>query len=378
MASFFSLLRYSFGNEDWRTEEKALNIQPSDHVLCITASGDRPLNLLFRECQKIVCIDANSAQNHLLELKIAAMTVLDYEKYLAFLGANACKERGKFLDSLQSKMSPEAFRFWTTHKKMIEKGVLYQGSMERLTNLIAKIFALTRGRKVKRLFSMTDLEEQKKFVKKEWDSYIWRKIFNILLNPLISRILIKDPGLANIGINIKAGTYIYERIQASLERELANKNPLLSLLLKGKVSKEGYSFYLTEPGAKVIKNRLSTLEIRTMDLLDYLDSLPGPTFDVYSLSDVSSYLSYPNFIRLLKGILRTAKPNARFCLRQFLSFYEIPKNLETYFSRDTQLEKRLEQNDNCFVYRFLTGTIPKSNSFEFSSINKEDLATIVS
>lgn len=364
MKRFFSCLRYSFGNEDWRTEEEALDIQPRDHVLCITASGDRPLNLLVRECQKIVCIDANPVQNHLLKLKAVAMEGLDYQAYLAFLGAMPSKERKQTLQNLLPYMDQEAARFWFKHKKMVARGVLYQGAVERLTNVVAKVVSLVRGRKVKRLFAMNNIEEQRKFLKEEWDSYFLRKIFNMILNTFLSRVIIEDPGLTNFSSDIKPGNYIYDRIHASLERELAKKNPLLSLILRGKVSQEAFSPYLTEEGTQSIKSRLSVLEIRTADILDYLDSLSEPTFDVFSLSDVISYLSYPNFIRLLKGMIRTAKPGARFCLRQFLSAYEIPSNLQTYFVRNKSLEKRLEGLDNCFVYRFMVGKILPASVME--------------
>jgi S-adenosylmethionine-diacylglycerol 3-amino-3-carboxypropyl transferase len=357
MTKFFSLLRYSFGNEDWRTEEEALDIQPHDHVLCITASGDRPLNLLTRECQKMVCVDANSAQNYLLHLKAAAMNHLDYEEYLAFLGATPCRERKQVLDSLIPCMDPAAGQFWAKRKNMVAKGILYQGAVERLTNLVAKLFAVARGKKIKRLFAMNNIEEQRKFLREEWDSYFLRKLFNLVLNTFLSRLIIEDPGLANFSPDLKPGNYLYDRIHASLERELAKKNLLLSLLLKGKVSKEAFSPYLTEEGIQAIKPRLSTLEVHTVDIVNYLESLTEPTFDVFSVSDVASYLSYPNFIRLLKGMIKTAKPGARFCMRQFLSSYEIPSSLQPYFIRDKSLEKRLERLDNCFVYRFTVGTI---------------------
>ena len=357
MTKFFSNLRYSFGNEDWRTEEEALKIQPKDHVLCITASGDRPLNLLIRDCEKITCLDANPTQNFLLQLKAAAMQALDYHDYLAFLGAASHHHRVHVLQHLFPFMNQEAVQFWSKHKKMISKGILYQGRVERLTNLIAKVFHLTRGKKVKRLFSMDNLEEQRKFLKEEWDSKIMRGVFNLALNTFISRVMIEDPGLANYGAEIKPGNYIYDRIFASLERDLANKNLLLSLLLRGKVSREAYPPYLTREGSESIRKRLSALEIRTTDVLSYLDSLSGPTFNAFSLSDVPSYLSYPNFVRLLEGIVKTAKPGARFCLRQFLSSYEIPPHLRKHFVRDLSLERKLEDVDNCFVYRFMVGNI---------------------
>jgi S-adenosylmethionine-diacylglycerol 3-amino-3-carboxypropyl transferase len=370
MASFFSRLRYSFGNEDWRTEEAALDIQPQDQVLCITASGDRPLNLLARECKKIVCVDANYVQNHLLQLKVEAMRRLDYQEYLAFLGAIPGKGRQETLQLLLPHMDSQAAKFWSEHERMVAKGILYQGTVERLTSIVAKIFSLTRGKKVKRLFSINNLEEQKKFLQDEWENFFWNKFFHFVLHPSFIRFFIKDPGLTNVGSNIKP-TYLYDRIHSSLEKELAKRNPLLSLILRGRVSQDAFSPYLTEEGTHVIKNRLSSLEIHTADVIDYLDSLSGPTFDVFSLSDVASYISYPDFIRLLKNIVRTAKPGARFCLRQFLSSYEIPTHLQPFFLRDKALEKRLERQDNCFVYRFLIGTVGSSQVVAHRSSSKK-------
>ena len=364
MASFFSLLRYSFGNEDWKTEEEALGITPSDKILCITASGDRPLNLLARECQKMICIDANPVQNYLLELKAAAMKALEYKTYIAFLGAVPCENRKILLQSVLPHLSSAAGQFWIEHIKMIEKGILYQGSVERLTRILAKLFSVMRGAKIEKLFAMNNLEEQRQFVRDHWDSYFWRKTFKVLLNPFISQFFIKDPGLLNVGSDIKAGVYIYERIQDSLDRDLAKKNPLLSLILKGKVLPDAFSPYLTEEGTEVIKQRLSSLEVHTGNVLDYLDSFSGPEFDCFSLSDIASYMSYPNFVKLLTLIIKTARPGARFCLRQFLSSYEIPAHLKGYFNRDRALEKKLDKQDNCFVYRFLVGTVVGKESLE--------------
>ena len=87
MNDFFSRLSYSFGNEDWNTEYQALKVKPSDKVVCITASGGRPLNLLLQDCEQVVTVDANKIQNYLLKLKSAALKEVDYEEYLDFLVA---------------------------------------------------------------------------------------------------------------------------------------------------------------------------------------------------------------------------------------------------------------------------------------------------
>lgn len=357
MTRFFSTLRYSFGNEDWKTEKEALDLQKDDTVLCITASGDRPLNLLMRECQKIVCVDANPSQNHLLNLKKQAMKQLDYTSYLAFLGALPCDNRMQIFKTLEPHLDSKSASFWQKQSKMIVKGVIYQGRVERLTDLCAKFLSWIRGRKIDRLFSFDDVEEQRKFVKEEWDSALLRGIFNLFLNTFIGKMTIEDPGLVNFASEIKPGTYIYERLIKSLERDLAKKNPLLSLIMKGKVSKEAYAPYMTEEGTNVIKNRLHVMDVHTTNVINYLESLPEPTFNAFSLSDVSSYLSYDDFVRLLRAILKTSKPGAKFCLRQFMTSHEMPKDLKPHFVRDSALEKRLEETDSCFVYRFMVGKI---------------------
>lgn len=62
---------------------------------------------------------------------------------------------------------------------------------------------------------------------------------------------------------------------------------------------------------------------------------------------------------MLKGILRAAKPGAKFCLRQFLTLHKIPEPLVSHFKRDKNLEKELEDEDSCFIYRFFVGDVVK-------------------
>ena len=107
MASFFHRISYSFGNEDWRTEEKALAIEPGDRVVAVTASGDRPLHCLLGDPREVVAVDANANQNHVLRLKIAEMRQLDYERYVAFLGARPCKHRNELFAEVRKGLDAE-------------------------------------------------------------------------------------------------------------------------------------------------------------------------------------------------------------------------------------------------------------------------------
>ncbi|MFI5344459.1 MAG: DUF3419 family protein, partial [Chlamydiales bacterium] len=357
MGKFFSRLSYSLGNEDWETEAEALKIQSHDTVLCITASGDRPLNLLMNDCRKIVSIDANPVQNYLLNLKIGAMQTFSYERYLSFLGAVSEKGRKEGLQLLLPLLDKDSAEFWLKNQKMIDKGVLYQGAMERLLKPFAGAMGIMRRKTLKKLFSFQDLDEQRKFVQQHWDRKWWRKAFEWLLSPSITPFYFEDPGLVNIGSKINPGVYIYERIMHSLNHCLANQNPLFSLIFQGYLLPAAYSPYLTQSGTKIIKQRIDRITIRTGEVVQYLESLTEPTFDCFSLSDIASYMDASHFIRLLRVIHKVAKPGARFCIRQFLSSQQMPLEMQGFFERDLPLEQRLEKEDRCFLYRFLVGTI---------------------
>lgn len=360
MKPFFSRLSYSFGNEDWRTEREALQIQPDNRVVCITASGDRVLHLLMDPCREIVAVDLNPTQNHLLNLKMAALAHFDYEKYLAFLGAAPSKNRLELLSLLTPYLPPHSATFWHTHRRMIEKGILYQGAVERIAKLMAKCLGVFRRQKIAQLFQFNDVAAQKLFVEKQWDTYYWRKIVELALHPKFSRLWMKDPGLYEyLGQSIDPGKYIYNRMNDYLCRYLAKESLLLSFLFLGKVGKEAMPPYLTEPGTRVIRSHLDRVSIRNEDIVKFLENEPDNSYDRFSISDVASYISESNFQRMIKSIYRTARPGARFCLRQFLSHQTIPEQWQDKLCRDPALEKRLEQEDRMFVYRFLVGTVNK-------------------
>lgn len=361
MNDFFSRLSYSFGNEDWNTEYQALKVKPNDKVVCITASGDRPLNLLLQDCRQVVTVDANKIQNYLLKLKSAALKELDHEEYLDFLFARKGFIPQETIDRVLKWLESDCKEYWFKRQSKLQKGIVYQGWVEIITRRVQFFTKLFRGEKINKLFAMHDIEEQKKFVEKEWDTKNWRRVFKWTLNPFFSKWILRDPGMYfNISSQIgHPGQYLYNRMHSYLTSGLAKRSLLLSLLLTGKVSEEAYPPYLVKDTSKIIKERLDRLQIQTKDIISYLESTQDNQFDCFSLSDVASYIDTNNFERLLKAILKTAKPGARFSIRQFMSEQYIPDYLKKHFVRDSLLESKLDKEDHCCVYRFMVGTIEK-------------------
>ncbi|MDR3476414.1 MAG: DUF3419 family protein [Gammaproteobacteria bacterium] len=358
---FYTKLNYSIGNEDWRVEAQALRVKKESRVICVTASGDRPLHLLMTDCAEIISIDMNRTQNYLLELKIAAIAKLDYEKYLAFLGCTPCSTRLVIFRELKSALSKDAADFWEAHQKLLERGIIYQGRTERLTQLGAKAFRLVRNQKIKKLFAFDDLNEQRQFIKAEWDTRALRKTFEMLINPKLSQFFFKDPGLNSfVDFANKPGTYIYERMIVCLNTHLAKKSPLIQLLFTGKLMPEGYFPYLTYEGYTAIRRHMNRINIITGNIIDFMEHATNANqIDAFSMSDIASYMPQAIFEKLLRSIQNAATPDARFCLREFISNRKIPADLQATYKRDMDLEKKLEKEESNFVYRFMVGEIQK-------------------
>ena len=358
MASFFHRISYSFGNEDWRTEEKALAIEPGDRVVAVTASGDRPLHCLLGDPREVIAVDANPCQNHVLRLKMAAIRRLDYERYLAFLGARPCKHRQELFAEVRKDLDAEAAAFWLKHQKQVLKGVLYQGAIERWIRRISLLIRLLRRRKVSSLFSFDVIEEQREFVEQQWDTFLWRRLFDLVMNPVFCRLVLRDPGLYDqVHGSISVGAHLNRRMHRCLCRHLVKENSLISLVLRGEVSPEGFPPYLEEAGYRRIRPRLDRITIHTGDLVQYLRSAVPDSIDRFSLSDVASYLPEGRFNEMLAAMIRAARPGARFSSRQFLSRHAVRPAHAARLERETRLEQDLELDDRCFVYRFMVGTV---------------------
>lgn len=360
---FFSRLSYSFGNEDWRVERQALKIQPEDTVVCVTASGDRPLDLLLDECKELISVDLNPIQNYLCKLKATAMRHFNYDDYLSVLGAKEDKFRSEKIDRLLPLLTLEEKNFWIANRKLLNKGVLYQGAVERLCKKIAVFMRIFRGKKIDTLFEIEDIETQKKFVNEVWDSTFWRKLFCSILNSKVIRRTLHDPGFLDPHDNsIRPGNYIYERIHRSLETAPANENPFLTLIFKGRVPSKAFPPYLTPTGTHIISKRLSKMRWENANMIDYLESVKPSSIDCFSLSDIASYMDALSFDRLTRAVLRAASANARFCIRQFMSNHSIPKDIAHCFVRNNPLEEELEKQECCCIYRLMVGHIDKTTS----------------
>ena len=224
-SGFHETLNYASVNEDWRTEATALRIGKADHVLCVTGSGDRPLDMLALDPARVVAIDRNPAQNRLLALKIAAMRSLEYEDYAAFLGLTRASRRwrAEVWQELQGSLASDCRTFWRANRGMILAGVIYRGRWERFYRRVATLVGVLRPRMIPRLFEFDDIEKQRAYVRAHWERPAWKAAFHVVCSPITSRLVLGDPAYY-LHAQVRLAETMYGRIQASRERHLAREN----------------------------------------------------------------------------------------------------------------------------------------------------------
>lgn len=355
---FLRTLNYAAVNEDWRTEAAALSIGRTDTVLCVTGSGDRPLDVLALDPARVVAIDLNPAQNHLLLLKMAAMQQLSYEEYAAFLGltSGARQLRAEVWRQLRRELPPATRAFWEKHTAAIQAGVIYQGRWERFYRRAAVLARALRPHAIPALFEFDSLEDQRDFVRLHWDTRLWRAAHAAVCSPLTSRLLLRDPAYYKY-VAVPVGQVLYQRMRDSLGRYLARENFMMSLVLRGRLPDGDLPPYLTRAGYDCIRPRLDRLHVVTADVHEYLAEQPPAVFTRFSLSDVPSFLTASGFERLLDGVIERAASGARVVVRQFLTRYSLSAQHSARLTREPELERRLALEDRAFAYEFLVAKV---------------------
>jgi len=349
---FFNKINYSACNEDSESELQALSLTKSDTLLCITASGARPLDLLIGKPKKIISIDFNRTQNYLLSLKIAAYKTLNYSEFLSFIGVNNNKTREVLYNRVTLWLSEEVKKYWDTHYHIIEKWLLYSGTWEKLLIWISKLW-FTRKKKLWRLLGMKTLQEQKNYWDRHWDNKIWKIFLYLLCNKFLWKRIIKEPWALLISNDFSIYEYIHSRLNYLVEKHQLSENHFANLVFLWKYSENCIlPLHLREENFDTIKQQVDKIEIIT----DSLENIVNreelmKNITAYSLSDFWSYADDSNYSWIWKNIVKYSRNDAKFCERQFLVKRK-PDFFSKWIQRDQDLEKKLYTEDNTVFYTF--------------------------
>jgi S-adenosylmethionine-diacylglycerol 3-amino-3-carboxypropyl transferase len=357
---FSGRISYSSCNEDSRSELKALRLGAGKRVFCITAGGGRVLNLLYDHPQEILAVDVNPTQNHLLELKIAAMRALSYEPYLAFLGVRRARDRLKVYQGLRPALAHAAGAYFDAHPELVRRGVLFQGSLERFLVHVSRISHAVRPLWIRRLFKFDDIAKQRHFLD-GWNTRAWRFVGEMLCRRSFLELFSRDPGFWRfVPPEVPLHRHIFDLMHRYLCNHLARESHLLQLVFFARyIYEPAMPIYLLPGSFERIREALKATQVTivTAPAAAALADVADRSFDAYSIADVSSYLSEADFGTLMDEIMRTARAEARLCSRGIFVHRPLPPDHVHRVRRDHNLERRLSFDDVAMVHEFLVGTL---------------------
>lgn len=355
MAAAEPVLHFSQTWEDPRTDARGLAIRPGDTVVSITAAGCTPLHLLAEAPGRLISVDVNPAQSHLLELKAVAMRHLDAGGFAALFDGGAAFLRTYRL--LRGELGAEARGFWDRHLVLLEVGSAGAGAATRFIHQVGHGLRerLFRGAPLGDLFRLDSLAAQREF----FDRHLRRRWIGLaarVLDPVVSRRLALRAVLPGDYFPYATVSGVLSQLWRSFEHTVcrvpAADNYFLARLLLGmRAAAEvaGPDLYRPEVYAAV-GGRLDRLEILTGPLEEHLDRWPAGSVDAFQLSNIFEWMRPDRLAGVLASLRRVARPGARLVFRDLFTRHPVPETPADGWTVDEPLSRQLAAADRSILY----------------------------
>ena len=343
--------------EDPCLELEGLDVGPNDTVAIVGSGGCTALSLLAAGAGHVTAVDMNRSQNHLVELKLAAICVLPRNETLSFLGATGgtAIDRIDAYAALRSRLTPAASTYWDARLQAIAKGVLTAGVTESFIRAIIaalRVFVHSRSR-IDRMLACETLDEQRALFDREWNTVRWRAYFRLLLNRGVFR-RTYDPAFFT---HLERPSFA-EHFRRSAEHALVGlpvrDNYFLHHMLRERYPVDvdgGVPPYLSPAGYETIAGSSQRFALADGTMTEFLRTLPDGSVSVFSLSNICEWLAPNDVEQLFAEIVRTAMPGARLCFRNFVGWTEVPERFRDVVVEDRALGERLTPRDRSVVLR---------------------------
>jgi S-adenosylmethionine-diacylglycerol 3-amino-3-carboxypropyl transferase len=351
---FFAQVR-----EDPVLEIEALGAGPDDNVVVVSSGGCTALSLLAAGAGHVVAVDLNATQNHLVELKLAAVTKLSAEDAVAFLGGwpMTSGRRRSWYRQLRGSLTPPARTYWDAHRRSVGRGVLGAGVSERFIGVVmaALRLAIHPPSRVHRLLACATLDEQRRFYDSVWDTRRWRLLFRVLLNRAVFRHTYDDAFFRHVD-NPSFARHFRSLAERTLTEVPIATNYFVHQMLTGSYPRGvegGLPPYLDPTMAAGLTDAPGRLRLVDGAFVEHLRRCPDASVDGFALSNICEWLDPEQIDDLFSEVVRTAAPGARLVFRNFVGWTEVPLRWQSTVVEDRERGEVLSRRDRSAVQRRL-------------------------
>jgi len=320
---------------------EALQVDSADTCLSVASAGDNTLALVGAGAKRVIAADLSPAQIACLELRVSAYRHLRHGEFLELLGQNPSKRRLELYRRCRSDLTVTARRFWDRRQRMISQGIVYGGRFERFVSLLRRFVLplVHRRKKIDRLFQLSSEKERHDFYEREWNTYRWSLLCNVLFGKDADEESVPAQGLKN-------------RIPNALVRLPPQKNPYLQWILAGRYL-SALPYALRPENFDAIRQNLDSLEWHCASVEEVIAGLPDDVLHCCNLSSIFEHVSPESYKRMLDEIIRVSAPGCRLVYWNVAVQRHCPPVLADRIRQRRDIAVRLRRKDKAFFYRDL-------------------------
>lgn len=344
----FDFIRYGSVWEDADVLCEAL--EPAANggtLLSIASSGDNALSLLTLNPKEVIAIDFNPTQIACIEIRKAAFQKLSYDDLVKFLGVVPCNSRKSTYQKLRDQISSASQQFWDMNGEAIDKGIIHSGKFERYLHLFGlKILPWIHSKqKIECSIKNKNLNEQMNFYNSEWDTWLWRMLFNIFFSKLVMGKRGRDPAFFD-HVQGSIAKHILKRTKHAFTEIPTHTNPYLTYIITGNYRPHALPRYLRKENYQTIKDNIEKLTI----IKGGAQEIKDKAFDGYNLSDIFEYMTIEEAKDCYSSLIESAKPGARLVYWNMQVQRSLPKCLKDKVSNLQDLSQSLHHRDKAWFY----------------------------
>lgn len=320
---------------------EALQVDSADTCLSVASAGDNTLALVGAGAKRVIAADLSPAQIACLELRVSAYRNLRHAEFLELLGQNPSNQRLQLYRQCRAELSAATRRFWDRRQRLILQGIVHSGRFERFVGFVRRfVLPLVHGRKkIERLFQLKTEEERHDFYEREWNTYRWTLLCNVLFGN-------ETQGASRAAKGLK------RRIPNALIKLPPQKNPYLQWILAGRyVSALPYA--LRPENFDAIRQNLDSLEWHCASVEEVIAGLPDDVLHCCNLSSIFEHVSPESYKRTLDQIIRVSAPGCRLVYWNVAAQRHCPPVLADRLRQRRDIAVRLHRKDKAFFYRDL-------------------------
>lgn len=314
--------------EDPRCDRELLQLDEESEIVMITSAGCNALSYLLDKPNKVYCIDMNSRQNALLELKKAFYKIDSYEHLFACFGKGKLKDVKSFYKQcLRAHLSDSAKTFWDKHiyyfnGKGLRKSFYYHGTSGFLAWSICAYMKMKKqlNATTQQFFQAPTLEMQAQIYPR-LDQQLYSKFLVWMMNRHFVMSLAGVPkSQQQLFISkYENGTFDFmkECMHHVFMKLPVHENYFWQLYYQGHYTEECCPDYLKKENYAPIQKDIKKVSTHTSTISDFLKKNPK-AYSHYVLLDHQDWLAENDRVALQEEwdlILKNSKKGTKILLR---------------------------------------------------------------